>query len=181
MPNRNNEQEWLVLTVRVPSEPSRFRVAIWRELRRAGGVQLVRGTWALPDRAASQPTVAAVRKVVADAGGDLTVLRATGHDDADRARLAALFTAAREEEWRSSSPRPQTRGRAPTRDRPGQAHPRRARGRGTEPRTAPPRHREHAPATSGAPSAAEADDTLAACEAALDRFERLVFDHLDQA
>src|SRR3954452_22881933 len=29
---------WLVLVVRVPADPSRHRVAVWRELRRAGAV-----------------------------------------------------------------------------------------------------------------------------------------------
>jgi hypothetical protein len=31
---------WLVLAVRVPAEPSRHRVAVWRELRRTGAVPL---------------------------------------------------------------------------------------------------------------------------------------------
>jgi DNA-binding transcriptional regulator PaaX len=40
---------WLVLVVRVPADPSRHRVAVWRELRRAGAVLLGQGVWAVPD------------------------------------------------------------------------------------------------------------------------------------
>jgi hypothetical protein len=32
--------EWIVLLVRLAAEPSRHRVAVWRELRRAGAVSL---------------------------------------------------------------------------------------------------------------------------------------------
>ena len=33
-----DEVQWLVLLVRVPAQPSRHRVAVWRELRRVGAV-----------------------------------------------------------------------------------------------------------------------------------------------
>jgi len=38
-----------VLVVRVPADPSRHRVAVWRELRRAGAVSLGQGVWVVPD------------------------------------------------------------------------------------------------------------------------------------
>ncbi len=40
--------KWLVLVLRLPSEPSRDRVAVWRELRKGGAGQLGQGSWALP-------------------------------------------------------------------------------------------------------------------------------------
>ena len=39
---------WQIITYRLPKEPSRHRVAVWRELRRLGAVSLQQGTWALP-------------------------------------------------------------------------------------------------------------------------------------
>ncbi|GAB2984163.1 hypothetical protein LWP59_17980 [Amycolatopsis acidiphila] len=39
--------QWLVLVVQVPAEPSRHRVAVWRELRRIGALSLGQGTWAV--------------------------------------------------------------------------------------------------------------------------------------
>ena len=38
-----------MLIVRLPAEPSRHRVAVWRELRRAGAVPLGQGCWAVPE------------------------------------------------------------------------------------------------------------------------------------
>ena len=39
---------WQIITYRLPKEPSRHRVAVWRELRRLGAVSLQQGTWAVP-------------------------------------------------------------------------------------------------------------------------------------
>ena len=44
---------WIVLAYRVPNEPSRHRVALWRELRRAGALSLQQATWALPTTASA--------------------------------------------------------------------------------------------------------------------------------
>lgn len=42
---------WTVLTVRSPADPSRHRVAVWRELRRVGALLLGQGVWAIPGHA----------------------------------------------------------------------------------------------------------------------------------
>lgn len=92
---------WLVLVLRLPSEPARHRVAAWRELRKAGAVPLAAGTWALPDLPVAEPVVDRVAALVARAeGGELVRLRANGWADADETAMAAMFTAARDDEWR---------------------------------------------------------------------------------
>lgn len=90
---------WLVLVVRVPAEPSRHRVAVWRELRRTGTVALGQGCWAVPDVAAFAGGIGRAAELAERGGGDVIVLRATGRDEADAARLEALFTEARQAEW----------------------------------------------------------------------------------
>ena len=59
--------EWVIVVVRVPSEPSRHRVAVWRELRRAGAIPLAAGTWALPATPLTVETVDKVRDLIARA------------------------------------------------------------------------------------------------------------------
>jgi hypothetical protein len=90
---------WLVLVVRVPAEPSRHRVAVWRELRRIGAVPLGQGTWAAPDVPAVAAGVARAAELAARGAGELLVLSAAGRGAADAVRLEALFAAARAEEW----------------------------------------------------------------------------------
>src|SRR5215831_17921439 len=41
---REEPVSWRVITYRLPAEPSRHRVAVWRELRRLGAVSLQQGT-----------------------------------------------------------------------------------------------------------------------------------------
>lgn len=92
---------WLVLVLRLPSEPARHRVAAWRELRKAGAVPLAAGTWALPDLPVVAPVVERVAALVARTDdGELVRLRATGWGETDEAAMVAMFTNARGEEWR---------------------------------------------------------------------------------
>jgi hypothetical protein len=90
---------WIVLVVRVPSEPARHRVAVWRELRKAGALPLAAGTWALPDLPAVRPALLRVAALVERASGDLLRLRSTGLEEADEVALLARYESARSEEW----------------------------------------------------------------------------------
>jgi hypothetical protein len=90
---------WLVLVVRVPAQPTRHRVAVWRELRRIGALSLGQGAWVVPDVPVFAGGVARVLEIAARGEGEVLVLDATGRGDHDTARLEALFTAERAEEW----------------------------------------------------------------------------------
>ena len=89
---------WRVITYRLPAEPSRHRVAVWRELRRLGAVPLQQGTWAVPEGEPFEAGYAQVVEVVKAAGGQPVVLAVTG-EEASAAQLEELFTAEREAEW----------------------------------------------------------------------------------
>jgi ChrB-like protein len=88
----------MVVAYRVPNEPSRHRVALWRELRRLGAVSLQQATWALPVSLASAEALERVGSLVERAEGELFVFDAEPRGDA-AARLEAQFGAAREDEW----------------------------------------------------------------------------------
>ena len=89
---------WRVITYRLPAEPSRHRVAVWRELRRLGAVGLQQGTWAVPDGEPFQAGFAQVVEAIKTAGGKPVVL-AVADEEASAAQLEALFTAQRGAEW----------------------------------------------------------------------------------
>jgi DNA-binding transcriptional regulator PaaX len=95
----NESVRWLVLLVKVPAEPSRHRVAVWRELRRAGAVSLGQGLWMVPDAPVFADGIARTVELAQRGGGEVTVLNAAGRAEADSARLEALFDAERAEEW----------------------------------------------------------------------------------
>jgi vacuolar-type H+-ATPase subunit I/STV1 len=90
---------WIVLLFRVPTEPSRHRVAVWRELRRTGAVSLGQSAWLAPAAPAFADGIGRAVDLVRGAGGEAVVLDANGHEPADQERLAAVYTGAREAEW----------------------------------------------------------------------------------
>lgn len=90
---------WIVLVVRVPAEPSRHRVAVWRELRKTGALSLGQGVWAVPDVPLFADGIGRVLELTERAGGEAVSLAATGRGSQDGRRLRAMFTAARSADW----------------------------------------------------------------------------------
>lgn len=97
--NKEGDGRWVVLIVRVPADPSRHRVAVWRELRRAGATQAGQGVWAMPSSAGTTPVVQRVTELARRGGGEVVALDALPLDEASSTRLRELHDEARREEW----------------------------------------------------------------------------------
>ncbi len=89
---------WRVITYRLPTEPSRHRVAVWRELRRLGAVPLQQGTWAVPAGEGFDEGFAQVVQTIDTAGGHPITL-AVADDNHSVGQLERLFSEQRESEW----------------------------------------------------------------------------------
>jgi hypothetical protein len=89
----------VVVLARLPAEPARHRMAVWRELRRSGAIALGQAVWAVPDLPAARPLLERLAGLVDAANGTMLLLAAKGLADGDDARLEQLYAAAREEEW----------------------------------------------------------------------------------
>ncbi|MDV6278086.1 Chromate resistance protein ChrB [Rhodococcus erythropolis] len=90
---------WRIVLIKVPAEPSRHRVAVWRELRKIGALSIGQGVWAVPNVPAFTAGIDKATALVERAGGDIIFLNATGASAADSARFEAMFTTAREDDW----------------------------------------------------------------------------------
>lgn len=88
-----------MVLLRLPSSPSRHRVAAWRRLRKAGALSLGPGVWAVPDVPAFVEHLDRAVDNARRAGGEAMVLQTRGREPQDRAALQAMFEAARNEEW----------------------------------------------------------------------------------
>ncbi|MFC9816349.1 Chromate resistance protein ChrB [Streptomyces virginiae] len=91
---------WLVLVIKLPADPSRHRVAVWRELRKIGALSLGQGIWAVPDVPVFADGVQRALALTDGAGGHAVTLQASGRTAEDAARFEAMFTAARSEDWK---------------------------------------------------------------------------------
>ncbi|WP_328823545.1 Chromate resistance protein ChrB [Microlunatus kandeliicorticis] len=88
-----------MLLARLPNEPARHRMAVWRELRRAGAILIGTSTWAMPDVPAGGPLLDRVRELTDRAGGSLVALGASGYAPRDAERLLQRYHDARRDEW----------------------------------------------------------------------------------
>ncbi|WP_043262783.1 Chromate resistance protein ChrB [Streptomyces sp. CT34] len=93
------QTRWLVLVIKLPAEPSRHRVAVWRELRKVGALSLGQGVWAVPDVPTFADGARRAVELTDAAGGRAVTLRAAGRSVEDAARFEAMFTAARSADW----------------------------------------------------------------------------------
>jgi hypothetical protein len=90
---------WLLLTYRLPPDRSSARVAVWREVRRAGALQLQQSIVAFPDTVEFRRALDRVRKVVFDVGGRAIAVQAEPLAGDDGDRLVAAWNEARAAEY----------------------------------------------------------------------------------
>ncbi|GLY17038.1 hypothetical protein Kisp01_40530 [Kineosporia sp. NBRC 101677] len=90
----------MILVVRLPAEPSRHRVAVWRELRKVGALSLGQGIWAAPDVPVFTAGVERALALTERAAGVSVTLQAAGRTAEDAERFQQMFTAERSEEWK---------------------------------------------------------------------------------
>jgi hypothetical protein len=92
-----SETGWLLLTYRIPSEPSRLRAGVWRKLKGNGAIYLQNSVAALPDRPAHERLLRGLRAEITELGGTAQLFRAvalTGGGD-----VLAAYNAARDDEY----------------------------------------------------------------------------------
>ncbi|MFJ6536874.1 Chromate resistance protein ChrB [Paenarthrobacter sp. NPDC091711] len=93
------DERWLLILVQVPAQPSRHRVAVWRELRRTGAVPLSPGTWVLPAHPAFDEGLSRAEALVAKGEGSWTLVDAVPRNQG-AGTFRGAFEAARLEEWK---------------------------------------------------------------------------------
>jgi hypothetical protein len=92
---------WVLLVYRLPREPSRHRVAVWRKLRDLGALYLQDGVAVLPEDAVTREQLEWLQLRVREAGGDATLWEARPGTVAEEAGLVEDFRHSREEAYRS--------------------------------------------------------------------------------
>src|SRR5215211_6985291 len=96
-----NEQRWLILIYRLPREPSRPRVAVWRKLKDLGALYLQDGVAALPEDAVTREQLEWLQLRIQEAEGQATLWEGQPNTAAESNRLVAAFRTSREEAYQS--------------------------------------------------------------------------------
>jgi hypothetical protein len=92
---------WVLLVYRLPREPSRHRVAVWRKLRDLGALYLQDGVAALPEDAVTREQLEWLQLRVREAGGEATLWEARPGTMAEEAELVEAFRSSREEAYKA--------------------------------------------------------------------------------
>jgi hypothetical protein len=92
---------WVLLSYRMPREPSTPRITIWRKLKRLGVAQLSDGLIALPADARTREHLDWIAEEIVESGGTASVWLAQPATLAQERELAAGMAAARSDEYRT--------------------------------------------------------------------------------
>ena len=91
----------MLLVYRIPRDPSRHRVAVWRKLRDLGALYLQDGVATLPEDAVTREQLEWLQLRVREAGGEATLWEARPGTVAEEAELVEAFRSSREEAYRT--------------------------------------------------------------------------------
>ncbi|MCC9311582.1 hypothetical protein LN042_31725 [Kitasatospora sp. RB6PN24] len=89
--------EWLLLSYRIPTEPTRLRAGVWRRLKALGAVYLQNSLAALPASPEAERALRVLRNDISEMGGTAQLLRAEALAGQDE--VVAAFNTARNEEY----------------------------------------------------------------------------------
>lgn len=78
---------WLLLSYRLPREPTRLRLAVWRRLKRVGAVPLHGAVWTVPLDVKTREDFEWLAEEVEEAGGSVFVWEADSLDAAQNRRI----------------------------------------------------------------------------------------------
>ena len=93
-------KNWLLLTYKVPSEPAKKRIALWRRLKGMGAVYLQGGVCLLPKTGDHVRRLKMLENEIADMGGESVILETVALDLLQEDKVIARFKADRDEEYR---------------------------------------------------------------------------------
>lgn len=96
---RQDKQSWVMLIYRIPREPSRPRVAVWRKLQMLGALYLQDGVAVLPEDAVTHEQLEWLQVRIREAGGEATVWEARANTVPESSRLVEAFRSCREEAY----------------------------------------------------------------------------------
>jgi hypothetical protein len=92
-------KNWLLLTYKVPSEPAKGRVALWRRLKGMGAVYLQNGVCVLPKTDDHTRQLKMMENDIARMNGESVILETVALDQSQEDKVMARFKADRDEDY----------------------------------------------------------------------------------
>src|SRR3546814_100196 len=90
---------WLLLTYKVPPDPPKRRVALWRKLKGMGGIYLQNGVCLLPKNDDHVRQLKILENEICEMKGDSVILETVALDPSQEEKVVARFKADRDEQY----------------------------------------------------------------------------------
>jgi hypothetical protein len=97
--NQDQNSSWLLLTYKVPAEPTKIRVGIWRRIRGLGAVYLQNGICVLPGTADHQRQLRMVQSDIEHAGGEAVLFETLALDPKQEELVVTRFKHDRDQDY----------------------------------------------------------------------------------
>ncbi len=91
--------DWLLCSYRLPREPSRLRLAVWRRLKRVGAIMVHDGLWVLPTDAKTREDFEWLAEEVEERGGSVLLWEARSLPRDQDSAVVLKFRAEAEERY----------------------------------------------------------------------------------
>jgi hypothetical protein len=95
-------QAWLLLTYKVPAEPAKRRIALWRKLKALGAVYLQSGVCLLPKVESHVRRLKLLQNEITAMEGDAVLLETFGLDRVQEQKVIARFSSERNEAYQEA-------------------------------------------------------------------------------
>lgn len=91
--------KWLLIIYKIPAEPSRYRVSVWRHLKESGAVYLQNSVCILPETNANTEIFRSLSNEIEQAGGECLLLTVKPSDESNRQKIIDRFNEERDIEY----------------------------------------------------------------------------------
>lgn len=94
------KRKWLVINYNLPSEPSRYRVATWRALKKIGALNIQQSMWVLGYSEENYSVLQKISREIESNNGDALLMESTFFDEKHEERVISPFNDIRDEEYK---------------------------------------------------------------------------------
>ncbi|WP_018963644.1 Chromate resistance protein ChrB [Coprothermobacter platensis] len=91
--------EWLLLVYKMPPEPSRYRVAVWRHIKDSGAIYVQNSVCAIPKTDANVERFKSISDEIEKGGGECFMLTASPFDEKSKSRILERYNEERNLEY----------------------------------------------------------------------------------
>lgn len=93
------KRKWLVINYNLPTEPSRYRVAAWRALKKIGALNIQQSMWVLGFNEENYNALHKISREIEENNGEAFLMECAFFEEKHEEKIISLFNDIRDEEY----------------------------------------------------------------------------------